>query len=351
MSMTNEQLRQLLIEGTPEQIQDAIDNIHPADILDIINNSEEDLNIILPKLPNDVIASIIEEEEDEDKYDLLEPFLKERQKAILEEMSDDEIADLIGELEDEKQIKEVLDNLDSENQDNVKQLLSYEPDTAGGLMSTEFISIHSNNTVLETLWYLQKYAEQDAKYYLYVVDKSKVLKGVIALRDIVTSSFGTKIIDITNPNVKTLFYKDDQEEVANRFIKYGFVMMPVVDEENHLIGVVEVDDVMDVMEDETTEDINLLAGVSGEERVDSTVFESFKSRTPWLIVNLFTAVMAAAVVNQFSATIAKVVSLSAIMSIVTGMPVHSHLLFWLEDCHWEKLIIVMPLKSSVKKLW
>ncbi|OUC52285.1 magnesium transporter [Eggerthia catenaformis] len=319
MSMTNEQLRQLLIEGTPEQIQDAIDNIHPADILDIINNSEEDLNIILPKLPNDVIASIIEEEEDEDKYDLLEPFLKERQKAILEEMSDDEIADLIGELEDEKQIKEVLDNLDSENQDNVKQLLSYEPDTAGGLMSTEFISIHSNNTVLETLWYLQKYAEQDAKYYLYVVDKSKVLKGVIALRDIVTSSFGTKIIDITNPNVKTLFYKDDQEEVANRFIKYGFVMMPVVDEENHLIGVVEVDDVMDVMEDETTEDINLLAGVSGEERVDSTVFESFKSRTPWLIVNLFTAVMAAAVVNQFSATIAKVVSLSAIMSIVTGM--------------------------------
>ncbi len=319
MSMTNEQLRQLLIEGTPEQIQDAIDNIHPADILDIINNSEEDLNIILPKLPNDVIASIIEEEEDEDKYDLLEPFLKERQKAILEEMSDDEIADLIGELEDEKQIKEVLDNLDSENQDNVKQLLSYEPDTAGGLMSTEFISIHSNNTVLETLWYLQKYAEQDAKYYLYVVDKSKVLKGVIALRDIVTSSFGTKIIDITNPNVKTLFYKDDQEEVANRFIKYGFVMMPVVDEENHLIGVVEVDDVMDVMEDETTEDINLLAGVSGEERVDSTVLESFKSRTPWLIVNLFTAVMAAAVVNQFSATIAKVVSLSAIMSIVTGM--------------------------------
>lgn len=319
MSMTNEQLRQLLIEGTPEQIQDAIDNIHPADILDIINNSEEDLNIILPKLPNDVIASIIEEEEDEDKYNLLEPFLKERQKAILEEMSDDEIADLIGELEDEKQIKEVLDNLDSENQDNVKQLLSYEPDTAGGLMSTEFISIHSNNTVLETLWYLQKYAEQDAKYYLYVVDKSKVLKGVIALRDIVTSSFGTKIIDITNPNVKTLFYKDDQEEVANRFIKYGFVMMPVVDEENHLIGVVEVDDVMDVMEDETTEDINLLAGVSGEERVDSTVLESFKSRTPWLIVNLFTAVMAAAVVNQFSATIAKVVSLSAIMSIVTGM--------------------------------
>lgn len=98
MSMTNEQLRQLLIEGTPEQIQDAIDNIHPADILDIINNSEEDLNIILPKLPNDVIASIIEEEEDEDKYNLLEPFLKERQKAILEEMSDDEIADLIGEL-------------------------------------------------------------------------------------------------------------------------------------------------------------------------------------------------------------------------------------------------------------
>ena len=95
--------------------------------------------------------------------------------------------------------------------------------------------------------------------------------------------------------------------------------MPVVDSEYRMLGVIEIDDVMDVMEEETTEDINLMAGMSGEERVDSTVLESAKSRIPWLIVNLFTAVMAAAVVANFESTIAKVVSLSSVMSIVTGM--------------------------------
>ena len=126
-------------------------------------------------------------------------------------------------------------------------------------------------------------------------------------------------MDIVNPNVKTVDVNMDQEEVAKKFMKYGFYMMPVVDSEYRMLGVIEIDDVMDVMEEETTEDINLMAGMSGEERVDSTVLESAKSRIPWLIVNLFTAVMAAAVVANFESTIAKVVSLSSVMSIVTGM--------------------------------
>ncbi len=317
MNMTNDQLREILIHGTVDEIKEAIEDVHPADILEILNKNEDYIEVILNKLPNDVVADIIEEEEDEDKYDLLEP-LKSRQKAILDEMSDDEIVNLIGELEeDEKQ--SVMNDLDSEDKDNVEQLLAYDPETAGGLMSTEYISIHSNNTVYQTLQYLQKSVEDDAKYYLYVVDKENILKGVVSLRDMVTSSFDTKIIDITNENVIAAHFFDDQEDVANMFRKYGFVMMPVVDEENHMLGVIEVDDVLDVIEDETNEDINLMAGMSGEERVDSTIKESFLSRIPWLVVNLFTAVMAAAVVNEFSTTIAQVVSLSAVMSIVTGM--------------------------------
>ena len=126
-------------------------------------------------------------------------------------------------------------------------------------------------------------------------------------------------MDIVNPNVKTVDVYMDQEEVAKKFMKYGFYMMPVVDSEYRMLGEIDIDDVMDVMEEETTEDINLMAGMSGEERVDSTVLESAKSRIPWLIVNLFTAVMAAAVVANFESTIAKVVSFSSVMSIVTGM--------------------------------
>ena len=260
-----------------------------------------------------------EEEDEDEQYEILKTFLKDRQSAILDEMSDDELADLIGELDDPEERADVLSKLDIEDKTHIESLLKYDPSTAGGIMTTEFISIKANNTVLKTLEYLQTQVEEDTTYYLYVLDKEKVLKGVISLRDIVSSSFDTPIMDIVNPNVKTVDVNMDQEEVAKKFMKYGFYMMPVVDSEYHMLGVIEIDDVMDVMEEETTEDINLMAGMSGEERVDSTVLESAKSRIPWLIVNLFTAVMAAAVVANFESTIAKVVSLSSVMSIVTGM--------------------------------
>ncbi len=318
--MTKEHLTSLLINGTSEQIQEAIDDIHPADILDVLQDHHSQLNNILSKLPNDIIADVIEEEEDEDEqYEILKTFLKDRQSAILDEMSDDELADLIGELDDPEERADVLSKLDIEDKTHIESLLKYDPSTAGGIMTTEFISIKANNTVLKTLEYLQTQVEEDTTYYLYVLDKEKVLKGVISLRDIVSSPFDTPIMDIVNPNVKTVDVNMDQEEVAKKFMKYGFYMMPVVDSEYHMLGVIEIDDVMDVMEEETTEDINLMAGMSGEERVDSTVLESAKSRIPWLIVNLFTAVMAAAVVANFESTIAKVVSLSSVMSIVTGM--------------------------------
>lgn len=152
-----------------------------------------------------------------------------------------------------------------------------------------------------------------------MIDPQNILKGVVSLRDIVTSSFDTAMLDITNTNVKTVLYNEDQEEVAKKFQKYGFIMMPVVDEMDHLLGVIEFDDIIDIIQEESTEDINLLGGVNSEERLDSSVGESVKSRIPWLIVNLFTAVMAASVVSFFEGTIAQVVTLATVMPIVTGM--------------------------------
>ena len=135
----------------------------------------------------------------------------------------------------------------------------------------------------------------------------------------VTSTFDTPMLEITNQNVKAVYYYEDQEEVAKTFSKYGYILMPVIDEQHHLLGVIDIDDVMDVIEEETTEDMNLLGGVGSEERLDSTLVESFKNRIPWLIVNLFTAIMASSVVSVFEGTIAKVVALATISPIITGM--------------------------------
>lgn len=317
--MTQEELRDLILSGDKEKIKEVIENVHPVDILDILHSDEDVSKEILEKLSNEVIGDIIEEEDDEDLiYEWLNLFSKYKQKQILNEVGNDVITDIIEELEEEEK-ENILQLLPKDDKEDVENLLKYESDTAGGIMSTEYIDIHAKNTVKDTLLFLQENTEEDAAYYLYVVDKDNILKGVVSLRDLVTSSFDTPMLDITNPNVMSVLYYEDQEEVAKKFSKYGFILMPVVDEDNHLLGVIEIDDVMDVIEEETTEDINLLGGVGSEERLDSSLIESFKNRIPWLIVNLFTAVCASSVVHIFEGTIAKVVTLAAISPIITGM--------------------------------
>lgn len=316
--LTKEELKQLLLHGGDEEIQTVISDIHPVMILDLLHEDIETAPAYLSHLSDEVIADIVEEEDDEHKYELLKLFSDAKQTHILEEMSKDEVTDLLGELEDEQQ-KELLAKLNSEDRQDVKDLMCYEEDSAGGLMTTEFISIRAKNTVRQTLEYLQKNTDAETTYYLYVTDRTNVLKGVVSLRDIVSSPFETPMLEITNPNVISVRYDVDQEEVAKLFEKYGFVLMPVVDEENHMLGIITFDDIMDVIQEETTEDIHRLGQVGREERIDSSLGDSLKSRLPWLIINLFTAVLAALVVAVFEGTISQVVALATIMPIVTGM--------------------------------
>ncbi len=316
--LTKEELKELLLHGSDEEIQAVISDIHPVMILDLLHEDIDSAPAYLAHLSDEVIADIVEEEDDEDKYELLKLFSDVKQKHILEEMSNDEVTDLLGELEDDEQ-KELLAKLNIEDRQDVKELMNYDEDSAGGLMTTEFISIRAKNTVRQTLEYLQKNTDAETAYYLYVTDRTNVLKGVVSLRDIVSSPFDTPMLEITNPNVISVRYDVDQEEVAKLFEKYGFVLMPVVDEENHMLGIITFDDIMDVIQEETTEDIHRLGQVGKEERIDSSLLASLKSRLPWLIINLFTAILAAMVIAVFEGTISQVVALATIMPIVTGM--------------------------------
>lgn len=317
--MTPEELKNLILHGNKEIIKEVLENIHPADILDLLHEDEDATKEILEHLPNEIIGDILDEEDDEELIlEWLNLFSKYKQRQILDEVSHDVITDIVGSLEDEEEQDALLELLQEEDKEDVKNLLKYNPETAGGIMTTEYLDIHAKNTVKETLLFLQS-TEEEPRHYLYVVDKQNILKGVVSLADIVTSSFDTPMMDITNQNVKAVYYYEDQEEVAKTFSKYGYILMPVIDEEHHLLGVIDIDDVMDVIEEETTEDMNLLGGVGSEERLDSTLIESFKNRIPWLIVNLFTALMASSVVSLFEGTIAKVVALATISPIITGM--------------------------------
>ena len=318
--LTKEELKDLLINANDEDFQAIIDYTHPVDLLEAIHKlDDEDAKIILNRFPDETLGRILEEEKDEERYDFLSQFSKSRQKEILEEMSTDEIVDFVATL-NEQQEEEVLSNLNIEDLEDVKELMLYDPDTAGGIMNTEFISIRQNKTVLKTLEYLKQNGhEAEMAFYMYVVDKEDHLKGVVSVRDIITSKFDVKIEDITNPNVVSLNINDDQEVIAAIFDKYDYIMLPVVDDNNVIKGIVTVDDVIDIIQEETTEDMHLLAGVDGDEKVDSNIIESIRSRLPWLVINLITAILAASVVSRFSATIEAVVALAAINPIIAGM--------------------------------
>ena len=318
LNMNKDELRKFLLHAPQASIIKYVESIHPVDILDVLRDYPEDKEDILYRLPEGLIADIIDEADDEEKYSILMEFSENKQKNIVEEMSSDELTDLLGMLDEEKANK-ILEKMTDEDARKVRQLLSYDPDTAAGIMATEFVALKENMTVEETLKYLQKYGEENENIYdLYVVDNFDKLKGVISLKELVTKNFNTRISDVIHTKIEGIPYNTDQEEVGHRFEKYGYLTMPVVDNSNRLLGVVTFDDVMQILRDETTEDIHRLGGVDEGEKVDGSLKDSVKSRLPWLIVNLVTAILAAAVVGMFEGTIQAVVSLATFMPIVTG---------------------------------
>lgn len=312
-------LIEMLLNSSNEKIGEIIEEIHPQDILDAVREFDGDKKLLLSKLPETVIASIIDEADDEEKDEILELFPESSQKQILYEMSSDELVDLLESVTPERKDK-ILERLQRPDIDEVRELLGYRPDTAGGIMATEFLSVREGMTVGETLEYLQRESpDTETAYYLYVLDEEEYLKGVVSLRDIVISNFDTPISDIMHEKIVSVPVDMDQEEVGHIFEKYGYLIMPVVDTDNKMLGIVTVDDIMEVLKNENTEDIYRLAGVQEGERVEGSISGSVRRRLPWLYINLLTAILASLTVSMFEGTIQRVVTLASFMPIVAGM--------------------------------
>lgn len=318
-SLTKSDLKTLLLTNKMNELQPYLEDLHPADILEVLRDSDLDKLAVMEKLPIRLIADVFEEMEEEEKEDFLNLFSERDQYKIVDEMTSDEIADLLSNFEP-KRITRFLANIGKEAAEDVKELLTYEDDTAGGLMASEFVAINETMNVKETLKYLQiAVLDVESAYYLYVLDEKDILKGIISLRELVISTFDTKIGEIMSENVKSVPLEMDQEEVASLFEKYGYQAMPVTDEMGKMLGIITVDDIIEVVREEATEDIFRLAGVNEGEVIDGSTFASVKSRLPWLSVNLVTAILAGAVVGIFSDTIDKVVILAAFCPIIAGM--------------------------------
>jgi len=237
--------------------------------------------------------------------------------TIMDHMEPDEAADLLGDIAPEKATR-VLNAMQDSTE--VAPLLKHQDQTAGGLMTSASIVLKAGMTVKTAISYLRKLTPDDEDiYYLFVTEHRDKLVGVVNLRALVTQPATAKIADIMNTEVLSVQADADQEEAAKLMKRYDLLALPVVDTEQRLLGVITYDDSFDIMEDEATEDIYRLAGIPEETPSDLPLGEAVKRRLPWLVVNLFMAMISAAVLSLFESTISQMAALAAFFPIVAGV--------------------------------
>ena len=237
---------------------------------------------------------------------------------LLQELPSDDAAALSEHLPKTLSIA-VLDLLERREAGDVQNLLEYAEQTAGRIMNPNVFALSEDLTAGEAIAALQTSRDVEMVFYLYVVDLRRHLVGVVSLRRLLLVSTETPLKRIMTTDIMSARVDTDQEEVARIVASYNLLAIPVVDEEHKLAGIITVDDVIDVIKDEATEDIYRLAGMAGDEHISTPPAEALRKRLPWLGVNLVTAIMAAAVVALFQETISQVVALAVFMPVVAGM--------------------------------
>lgn len=298
-----------------------ISEYHPSEIAILFETlSQESRERIISILPADLASEVISEMDTEFHPErLLENLHPERRSEILEGLDYDDATDIISQLPEAQQ-HEILLELDEVDASNIRSLLRYEEDTAGGLMNTQVIKINENLQKKDAIEEIIRQSEEMEEFYtINVIDKHNTLKGIVSLKDIVKARNNVYISELIKSDFVFVKADTDQEEVARLISQYNLTSIPVVDDSMHLLGRITFDDVIDVMEEENTEDILKISGVSEDEELAGNWKEAVKSRLPWLILNLGTAFLAASIIRFFDSTIAHFGVLASYMVIIAGM--------------------------------
>lgn len=312
-------IQSVLAEGRTFKAVSILLAMHPVDQAEVFNALEEDQqDALLPLMNIADTADLLEELEDEDVLEVVDSFSTRRLAGVLDEMEPDEAADLLGDLPP-AQASEILAQM--EEAEDVIPLLGYPDETAGGLMTTSYIALRLHTTTEQAIQFLRQVSpDEDIPYYLFVVDRYRALLGVVGLRELVVSEPGAVMEDVMDREVVFVDANADQEEVARVMARYDLAAVPVVDDYRRLLGVITYDDIVDVLEDEATEDIYRLATVSDTDlEPESPVFGQLKGRLPWLYLNMLLALLASWVITNFEDLIARVAILAAFLSVIAGL--------------------------------
>jgi magnesium transporter len=316
-----ESIKRLLRRGATSHLSKIVNKTHAADLslvfhslslaqqrklFDLISDVEQKGNL-LSKLDQDTFQDLIEDMRIEDIA------------RILESMPTDDVADIVGRLPEEKS-QAILDKMKKAESEEVEDLLRYEDDTAGGIMVPDFIALREDVTAKEAIESLQtEHSDVEMAFYLYVVDEYGKLVGVSSLRQLVVVSPETPLKDFMTTDVFSVQTDMDQEEVAKLVARYDILAVPVVDGSNRLMGIVTVDDVIDILRKEATEDLLKMAG-AGEEFVETkSIIKSTRIRLPWLFASCLGGIFAFFIIGKFESSLSKIAYLAAFIPVIMGM--------------------------------
>lgn len=320
VNMSREQILELFENQETEKLRSNFKQMRPEDIGQIINQlPAEYQNLAFSLLETEIASEVLPDLHDEVRDNILEHIKQNRLIEIMDEMDSDEATDIAAELDDE-QLKDVLDKIDKEDSDEIKELLVYDEDSAGGLMQKEIISVPEDMKRDEIIEFIRENHEDvENLHYIFVTDKQDKLKGILEITKLLLAKQNNAARDLMETDVISVPVNMDQEQVAHMFRKYDIYILPVVDENNVLLGRITVDDIIDVIDEEASEDAYKMVGLESEDKVFTKPINSVKKRLPWLILNLFTALIVSSVVGIFQHTIEKLSILAVLMPIVAGL--------------------------------
>lgn len=308
-------LSELIEAGQEGMVMNIAADLHSADLASVVSHLDKDLaRQVLEWLPVEIAAEVLAELDDDYRADIVDAIPNDRLAAMIDELDTDDAADVLADLPLDL-AEMIIPAL--EDAEDVKELLAYDEDSAGGLMATEFVSVMADQTVAQATEEVRAHADAIAEIFaLFVVDDLDRLVGIVPMKTLLLSPARTRIGDIMDDDIVSVPTDMDQEDVARLMERYDLVTMPVVDRDGCLVGRITIDDIVDVIRDEAEEDIQRMSGVAGGEEATDSVLRISRGRLPWLLLGLAGASLAALVILSFEASLAAASILAGFIPIV-----------------------------------
>jgi magnesium transporter len=313
-------IKEILERGDKSFIRTIVIDIHPADLAEALTRlNRDESTVVIENLNTEKIAEVLVELDSPIRKEILDRLDRDKLVEIIGAMDSDDATDVIGELEEEV-ASWILAAMPWKEFREVETLLQHEEDTAGGIMALEIVAVDQESTSEKALEVLRRKADEvEDVFNIYVIDKKGVLKGLVSLKDLVLADPSSRLSEIMEKEPITVHTKMDQEEVANLFRKYDLVAAPVVNEKGRLEGRITVDDVLNVIEEEASEDITLLAGITDEEIGERSIFKMSRVRLPWLLVAFVGEMVSAMVMSRFQKSLNEVIAAAFFIPLIMAM--------------------------------